>query len=197
MARAFADIAFTPLVQAEQARHGSDEIYQSLLGPDPHGGDALGPREATFLQARDSLFLASVSETGWPYVQHRGGAPGFVRVLDATTIGFAEYAGNKQYISTGNLRHSNRVCLIALDYARRQRLKIWGRAEITEDPGAIAALHQNTDIPAERGLLIRIAAFDWNCPKHIPQLFTETEMADATAALRARIAQLEAQLAAS
>lgn len=195
MPRAFADIAFTPKVRAEQKRHGSDQSYARLLSPDYNGGDQLGPREIEFLQARDSLFLSTVSETGWPYVQHRGGRPGFLRVLDETTIGYADYSGNRQYITTGNLRHADKICLIAVDYAQQRRIKLWGRAEISEDPASIAALQSPDDPWAERAMLIRVAAFDWNCPQHIPQHLTEAQHIEERTKLQARIARLEHQLA--
>ncbi|SHJ80647.1 hypothetical protein SAMN04488012_1237 [Palleronia salina] len=195
MPNAFADIAFTPRVRAEQQRFGSADAYARVLSPDRDDGAELGPREAAFLSARDGVYQATVSETGWPYVQFRGGMPGFLKVIDARTIGYADYAGNRQYISVGNLRLDDRVSLIAVDYARRERLKLWGRARITEDPDIVGLLNGDDGPRAERGIVIRLAAFDWNCPRHIPVRRTEGERDDEIARLAERIADLEAQLA--
>lgn len=195
MAHAYAQIAFTAQVQAEQHRHGSDEIYGPLLAPERAGGDRLTAREAAFLSARDGMFQATVSETGWPYVQFRGGAPGFLQVLDDQTIGYADYSGNRQYISTGNLRRNDRVSILAIDFAQRRRIKILGRAELSEDPGLMARLQPRGGPRAERAVLIRVAGFDWNCPRHIPQRRTDAEFGAEIAQLRAQIARLEAQLA--
>lgn len=191
MAHAYARIAFTPSVRAEQQRFRSAKTYARLLTPDGHDGAALGDHEADFLSARDAIFLATVSETGWPYVQFRGGAPGFLKVIDSQTIGFADYRGNRQYISVGNLRHDDRVSIIAVDYVRRQRLKLWGRARITEAPEIVAALNGADGPSAERGIVIRIVAFDWTCPRHIPVRLTDAERDGEIARLQARIARLE------
>src|SRR6056297_2501422 len=190
-----ADIAFTPTVRAEQERLGSAALYASALSPDRDGGRSLTEREASFLEARDGFFQATVSETGWPYVQFRGGAPGFLKVIDQRTIGYADYRGNRQYVSVGNLRHDDRVSIIAVDYARRERLKLWGHVRITEDPDIVDLLN-GVDAPqAERGIVTRIAAFDWNCPKHIPIRLTDAERDGEVARLRTRIASLEGELA--
>ena len=191
MAHAYARIAFTPKVRAEQQRCGSADSYARLLMPDGDDSTALGDREADFLAARDGVFLATVSETGWPYVQFRGGAPGFLTVIDPQTVGFADYRGNRQYISVGNLRHDDRVSIIAVDYARRQRLKLWGHARITEAPEIVALLNDADGPRAERGIVIRIVAFDWNCPRHIPVRLTDAERDGEIARLQARIARLE------
>lgn len=181
-----------------QATQGSRGSYARLEeGPVDH--DRLGPDEAAFLTERDSLYMATIGETGWPYVQHRGGPPGFVRVLDDRTIGFADFSGNRQYVSVGNLAGDDRVSLILLDYRHRRRLKILGHARLVtaEDEAATLARLLLPDYRAriERGIVITVLAFDWNCPQHITQHFTEAEVREAVAPLHARIAELEAHLA--
>jgi len=195
MPNAYADIAFTPRVRAEQRRFGSADAYARAMTPDRDDGAELGPREAAFLSARDGFFQATVSETGWPYVQFRGGAPGFLKVIDRRTIAFADYLGNRQFISVGNLRHDDRVSIIAVDYARQERLKLWGHVRITEDPDIVELLNGVDGPRAERGIVTRIAAFDWNCPKHIPIRLTDAERDGEVARLRTRIASLEGELA--
>ena len=195
---AYHGIAFTAAVRARQEALGSRELY-ARAEDRPRSGDRLGPREAAFIAERDSFYMASVSETGWPYVQHRGGPAGFVRVLDEKTLGFADFAGNRQYISLGNLGRDNRVSLFFMAYAHRRRLKVYGRAEVA-DP-ADAALMEQLDLPGyrarvERGLIIHVEALDWNCPQHITPRFSEAEIKAAVAPLHARIAELEAALAA-
>lgn len=197
MGHKFAQIAFTPRVRAVQEAQGSRKSYARFEGgPDHH--DRLGPSEAQFIAARDSFYMATVSETGWPYMQHRGGPIGFVQILWADKIGFADFRGNRQYVSVGNLGHDNRVSLFFMDYPGQQRLKVLGRARIvtrSENPAVLEALN----MPAygaivERGIVIDIEAFDWNCPQHITPRFTAQEVAAAVAPLQARINELEAQL---
>jgi predicted pyridoxine 5'-phosphate oxidase superfamily flavin-nucleotide-binding protein len=195
MPNAYADIAFTPRVRAEQRRFGSADTYARVLSPERDDGGELGPREAAFLSARDGLFQATVSETGWPYVQFRGGAPGFLKIIDKQTIGYADYRGNRQYISVGNLRNDDRVSIIAVDYARRERLKLWGHVRITEDADLVDLLNGADGTRAERGIVIRIVAFDWNCPKNIPVRLTDAEREGEIARLYDRIASLERELA--
>ncbi|WP_439579354.1 pyridoxamine 5'-phosphate oxidase family protein [Elioraea sp.] len=199
MGHRFAEIAFTPTVKAVQEAHGSRANYLAFEAGEAHH-DRLGPAEAGFIAARDSVYIASVSETGWPYVQHRGGPPGFLRVLDEQTIGFADFRGNRQYVSVGNLERNDRVALILMDYARQRRLKILGRARLL-GPGENPALLARLDLPdyrarVERGLLIAVKGFDWNCPQHIAPRFTAEDMGNAIAPLQTRIAELEAALAA-
>ena len=196
MGHRFAELAFTDRVRAIQEQEGSRASYARFEGGEAHH-DRLGPAEAAFLAARDSFYLATVSETGWPYVQHRGGPPGFVKVLDERTVGFADFRGNRQYVSLGNLGGDDRVSLILVDYPRRRRLKILGHARAVEDPATVARLAvEGYPAKVERGLLIEVAAFDWNCPQHLTPRFTEAEIAAAAAPLHARIAELEAVLAA-
>ena len=182
MGNCFAEISFTPAVQAQQEAHGSRASYKRFSEGEPRN-DRLGPEEIAFIAARDGFYLASVSETGWPYVQFRGGPPGFLRVLDERTLGFADFRGNRQYVTLGNLATDARVSLFLMDYASRRRLKLLGRAravDATEDPGLSAQLAV-PGYPAvvERSLLVRVEAFDWNCSQHIPQRWTRAELAAA------------------
>lgn len=194
MAHAFAEIAFTPQVRAEQERRGSRAGYARFEGGEPHH-DRLGPDEAGFIGARDSFYMATVGATGWPYVQHRGGPPGFVRVLDERTLGFADFRGNRQYVSLGNLAGDDRAAFFFMDYAHRARLKLLGRVRPTEDPALLARLalpgHPGR---VERGFLVEVAGFDWNCPQHITARFTEAEVEAAVAPLRAHVERLEQRL---
>ncbi len=197
MSHRFADIAFTPGVRAEQARMGvgaRNERMQSVGGPN----DRLGPNEAQFIGARDSFYLASVSESGWPYVQHRGGPPGFLRVLDDQTLGFADFRGNAQYVSVGNLRHDERVSLILMDYPAKRRLKLLGRARLVDESADPALMLRLEDAHyrarVERAFVITVQAFDWNCPQHITPRFTQEEVAAMADPLRARVQELESQL---
>lgn len=192
MSKAYAKIAFTPRVRAEQARHGSAAAYDRVLNAEQDSGTLLTAREATFIEARDGVVQATVSETGWPYVQFRGGAPGFLKVIDPATIAYADYTGNRQYISTGNLGHDDRVSILAIDYARSQRLKLLGRARISEDADVITWLNPPDAPKAERAIVIRVEAFDWNCPKHLPVRMTDAEYGGEIKRLRERIAELEA-----
>lgn len=196
MGHKFAEIAFTQTVKDLQEAHGSRKSYARMeAGEDSN--NILSAREAGFIAARDSFYMASVSETGWPYVQHRGGPAGFVRVLDEKTLGFADFRGNKQYVSVGNLTKDNRVSLFFMDYPNKARLKLLGRATLIET--ADAAILDKLELPdyrarVERGILIEIEGFDWNCPQHITPRFTEAEIHTVTAPLQLRIAELEAQL---
>ncbi len=191
MAIAFADIAFTPSVLRTQEQNGSGR-YAGFLSETRSGGDRLGEDERAFIQARDGFYQATVSGTGWPYVQFRGGPAGFIRVLDDQTIAYADLRGNRQYISAGNLSDNDRISLILMDYPNARRLKIWGRAMLTDidqetpDP-ALAG------VPAERWVRISVKAFDWNCPRHIPRRFTSEEAGNEIAALRRENAALRAE----
>jgi len=196
MGHRFAEIAFTDRVKAEQSRHGSRASYARFESGEPMR-HRLGAREAQFIAERDSFYMATVSETGWPYIQHRGGPKGFLRVLDEKTIGFADYRGNRQYISLGNLGGNDRVSLFLMDYPNRARLKLLGRARLvspddTEQMKMLVA--DGIEARIERGFLIDVEAFDWNCSQHITERYTLADVEQATAALRARIAELETKL---
>jgi len=197
MGRRFQELAFTPLVKDQQLQHGSRRQYERMEQSAPRG-NTLGPAEQTFLQHRDSFYMASVSETGWPYVQHRGGPSGFVHVINPGLIGFADLRGNKQYVSLGNLQHDSRVALFFMDYPHQTRLKILGRVEIHENdpeaPALIASLRtQDPTDAAERAILIHVEAFDWNCPQHITPRYTVEELQEALAPLHQKLADLEAE----
>lgn len=215
MSYGFLDIATTPSVRAVQAAMGSDGLW------DREGDrtfDRFGPDEAAFIAARDSFYMATVSETGWPYVQHRGGPRGFLKLVDDRTLAFADFRGNRQYISTGNIMAGDRACLFLMDYPHRARLKIYVHAEIValDTEPELEAL---VATPAYRGraerlIRLRLAAFDWNCSQHITPRFTTEDIAaamrrggggvvpdeaidpDVVERLRARIAALEAENAA-
>jgi predicted pyridoxine 5'-phosphate oxidase superfamily flavin-nucleotide-binding protein len=195
MGHAYEEIAFTPAVRAQQAAHGSARAYDGFdQGPDHH--DRLGPIEAAFIGQRDSVYMASVGETGWPYIQHRGGPAGFLKVLDDKTLGFADYRGNRQYVSVGNVGGDDRVALFLMDYPNRTRLKLFGRARLTEDPAIVARLmDEGYKARPERAWLIEVAGFAWNCPQHITPRFTEAEIIAGVRPLQQRIAELEAEVA--
>ncbi len=197
MAHRFAEIAFTPAVKKVQEELGSRNAYARMEGDPETRNHRLSEMEAEFIAARNSFYMATVSETGWPYVQHRGGPTGFVRVLDETMIGFADFRGNRQYISLGNLMNDDRVSLFFMDYPNKTRLKLFGRARIVSlDDQATLSRLEPSDYRArvERGFLIRIEGFDWNCPQHIVERYTLDEIRAMTAPLAARIAELEAKL---
>lgn len=197
MTREYSDIAFSPSVKAAQARYGSRR-YEAIADQETDGGGALGEDEETFISERDAFYLATVSETGWPYVQFRGGPKGFVKVLDPTTLGFADFRGNLQYVSVGNLDANDRVALILVDYAHRQRLKLWGRARVipvSDDPTLAARLAvPGYRARVERSIIVTVQAFDWNCPRHITPRFTLAEVEAAAAPLKAEIASLRARI---
>lgn len=177
MAHKFAEIAFTRTVKQVQEEMGSRSAYSSVeSGPDRN--NLLRDRERTFIKARDSFYVASVSETGWPYIQHRGGPAGFLKVIDQSTIGFADYSGNRQYVTAGNVLTNDRVALFLMDYPNRRRLKLLGRMTLV-GPEQSSVLEQLYDVDyeavVERGMIIRIEAFDWNCPQHITPRYTRSE----------------------
>jgi ferredoxin-NADP reductase/predicted pyridoxine 5'-phosphate oxidase superfamily flavin-nucleotide-binding protein len=199
MAHKFAEIAFTPVVRAIQQQEGSRAGYARMDGGEDYN-HRLSAREEIFIAARDSFYMASVGETGWPYVQHRGGPAGFMKVLDEHTIGFADYSGNRQYVSTGNFSSDNRVALFFMDYPNRTRLKMLGRVRTVglDEPELLARL-EDDDYPAqvERGFIIDVEGFDWNCPQHITPRFTEVEIEEQLASLQAENRRLKAELAGS
>ncbi len=193
MGRAYSDIAFTPAVRAVQARLGSRSVYAPLdRATDRH--DALTANEVAFIHERDGFYQATVSESGWPYVQHRGGPAGFLKVLDAKTIAYADFRGNVQYISVGNLSGNDRVSIFLMDYANQRRLKILGRVRLV-DARDDAALMARLTMPGyaariERAMVIAVEGYDWNCPQHITPRFTREEIEEGISPLRAEIARL-------
>jgi predicted pyridoxine 5'-phosphate oxidase superfamily flavin-nucleotide-binding protein len=197
MSKRFAELAFTPLVKEQQRLHGSRQSYARMeQWGEP--GDRLGEQEQEFIHERDGLYMASVTESGWPYVQFRGGSRGFLRVLDDRTLGFADLRGNKQYITTGNLEHDDRVALFLMDYPNQSRLKILGHAEVHEGDAEASKLMQTLRVegektPAERAVLVHIEAFDWNCPQHITPRYTREELEPLLEPMRKRLEELEAE----
>jgi len=198
MGRRFQELAFTPLVKRHQQEHGSRRQYDRMEQSLPQGKDTLGDAEKDFIQRRDSFYMASVSETGWPYIQHRGGPKGFVRVINPSLLGFADLRGNKQYVSLGNLEHDSRVALFFMDYPYQTRLKILGRVEVhehdSEAPELIKSfrLADKSDV-VERVMLIHVEGFDWNCPQHITPRYTMSELQDVFTPIREKLAKLEAE----
>jgi len=198
MPRAFADISFTDSVRAAQSLYGSREHNRRFeLDEDPR--NSLGADEAKFVQERDGFYQATVGENGWPYVQYRGGAIGFVKVLDGRNIAYVDFRGNRQYISIGNLNADNRISLIFMDYANQRRLKIWGRASIVhenEDPALVASLKDpNYRAHIERAVTIHVEAYEWNCRQHITRRFTENEVRELNSALIEENQRLKDRLA--
>ena len=187
----FLDIATTPSVRAVRAANRAAGLYDKVLG-----FEGLGADEAAFIAERDSLYMATVSETGWPYVQHRGGPVGFLKTIDERTLGFADFRGNRQYLTLGNIAADNRAALILVDYPRR-RLKLFARIEsraVAADPELAARLaNPGYRGVAERSLLLHVEAFDWNCPQHIAPRFTQAEVSAASRPLTDRLAALEAE----
>src|ERR1700722_1484774 len=193
MAHNFGSLVFTPVIKALQEKYGSRCQYARMEG----GGaspDRLGPDESGFIAERDSFYMATVGATGGPYIQHRGGPKGFLKVIDDHTVAFADFRGNKQFVSTGNIATDNRVALIMVDYPRQTRLKILGRTEILEGEPArewIERLREpGSKEVIERVYVIRIEAFDWNCPQHITPRFTEEEIQEALAPFERRMEEL-------
>jgi predicted pyridoxine 5'-phosphate oxidase superfamily flavin-nucleotide-binding protein len=192
--RAFARIAFTDSVKEAQ-RHNGARANGERLENHPATRDALTPELVRYIAERDSFFMATASREGWPYVQHRGGPPGFLRALDERTLAFADFSGNRQYLSIGNLAENDRVHLFLMDWAHARRLKIWGRAEVVEGSELIAQLMpEGYDAAPERAIRIHIEAWDMNCNQHITPRFTERELTPGLDALARRIAALEAKL---
>jgi predicted pyridoxine 5'-phosphate oxidase superfamily flavin-nucleotide-binding protein len=195
MSNGFLDIATTPSVLAAQAANGSAGMYDKVIAKRP--SNRFSQTEAAFIAARDSLYMASVSENGWPYVQHRGGPSGFIKLIDETTLAFPDFRGNRQYISLGNVAAENRVALILMDYPRQRRLKLYGRIDARDlvaepDLAARLALPDYRGV-VERAFVLRLEAFDWNCPQHITPRFTEAEIAAASVPLTERMAELETE----
>lgn len=179
MPRAFASIAYTPSVKRAQEHYGTRDANAGF-DDDPEQRRFITARDAEFIDSVETFFMASVGETGWPYVQHRGGPRGFLKVIDAATLAFADFRGNGQYISTGNFDHDGRTMLILMDFARRIRLKIWGRAKMIgagDDPELLAKVKvEGYRARVERACVITVEALDFNCPQHIVQRFSQDEL---------------------
>lgn len=187
------DIAFSPAVKAVQTARGSRSAYA-----DRQMGALITEDLRGYIESRDSAYLATASANGQPYIQHRGGPEGFLKVLDETTIAFADYRGNRQYITTGNLGENAKAYLFLMDYAHKRRIKIWGRARVSDDPALIAGLMpEGYRAKPEQAIVFEVTAWDANCPQHIPMKLDGAAVADALAARDARIAELEAALAAA
>ncbi len=189
------DVAFTPTVKAVQTRKGSRAGYQRM---EERGSweSRITPELAAFIAAQTSVFLATASRDGQPYIQHRGGPAGFLHVLDERTLGFADFAGNRQYITQGNLADNPKAHLFLIDYAHRRRVKIWGEARVVEgDAGLVAKLMpEGYKARAEQAIVFTVAAWDSNCPQHIPQRFEAADVAKALAERDRRIAELEGEI---
>jgi predicted pyridoxine 5'-phosphate oxidase superfamily flavin-nucleotide-binding protein len=193
MAYGFMDVALTPAVRSVQAEMGADRLWSDFKGHRKF--DRFSDNETAFIGQRDSFYIASASETGWPYVQHRGGPSGFLKVVDDRTLAFVDYRGNRQYISTGNLVANDRACLFLMDYPARARLKIYVHVErlaLDADPALTAEITDEAyGAKAERIFRLRLVAFDWNCAQHIVPRYTEAEIRAASQPLLEKIAQLE------
>ena len=189
------DVAFTPAVKAIQTRKGSRDAYARV---EQHGGwrTEIDEDLAAFLAETNSLFFATASADGQPYIQHRGGPKGFVKVLDKNTLAFADYSGNRQYITQGNLSENPKAHIFVMDYAHRRRVKIWGEARVVDDDPALlqSLMPKGYKARPEQVIVFTISAWDTNCPQHIPQKFDAADVAAALAARDARIAELEAEL---
>lgn len=190
------DVGFTPTVKAIQARKGSRDSYAQM---EKRGGwkTEIDEGLAEFIRAQRSFFLATANAQGQPYIQHRGGPPGFLHVVDSRTLAIADFRGNRQYISQGNLEDNSRAFIFLIDYARRQRVKIWGRAKMVEDDADLAEklMPPGYKARAEQVLIFEVDAWDANCPQHIPQRFEAEDVAAAIAERDSRIAALEAEIA--
>ena len=194
--RIASDVAFTPAVKAIQARRGSRAAY-ARMEEGPGWNTEITPELAAFIAKQSSVFLGTASASGQPYIQHRGGPPGFLRVLDEQTIAFAELRGNRQFITQGNLAENPKAHLFLIDYANRQRIKLWGEARIVEDDAALLAdlMPKDAKSRGEQVLIFRVLAWDANCPKYIPQRFDAVDMARALEQRDQRIAELESEIA--
>jgi uncharacterized protein len=190
------DVAFTPAVKAVQTRKGSRRAYART---EQRGWRTdIDQDLAAFLAAQDSIYLATATADGQPYIQHRGGPKGFVKILDKNTLAFADYSGNRQYLTLGNLTENPKAYIFAMDYAHRRRVKLWGEARVIDDDPALleSLMPQGYTARPEQVILFKISAWDTNCPQHIPQKFDAADVAAALASRDARIAELEAELAA-
>jgi len=191
------DVAFTPAVKAVQTRKGSRDGFAQV---EERGGwrTEIDEKLAGFLTEADSLYFATATANGQPYIQHRGGPKGFVKILDKNTLAFADYSGNRQYITQGNLTENTKAYIFVMDYAHRRRVKLWGEARVVDDDPALlqSLMPKGYKARPEQVILFKVSAWDTNCPQHIPQKFDAADVAAALAARDARIAELEAELAA-
>ncbi|MBD2255782.1 pyridoxamine 5'-phosphate oxidase family protein [Nostoc parmelioides FACHB-3921] len=195
MPRKFGEIAFTPEVQAAQEERGSRQTYDRYIANGP-ANDTVTPKIAEFIAQLEGFYLGTISSNGYPYIQFRGGPPGFLKVLNEKTLGFADFSGNVQYITVGNLSGNDKAFLFLMDYRHRRRIKIWGRAEYIEGESSLLEQVRVPDYPAqvERAILFHVEATSENCPQHIPIRYSETEVEAMMAPLQNRIAELEQQL---
>ena len=195
MSEFISDIAFTPSVKAVQERKGSRKGYAKMEAKSGWA-DTISEDLKAFIAERDSLYLGTAGAEGQPYIQHRGGKKGFLKVLDEKTLAFADFKGNRQYISTGNLTENDKAYIFLMDYANRRRIKIWGTVKVVEDdPELLARLTDDDyDGAPEQAMVFTITAWDVNCPQHIPQLFNQDQIVKMISPLQTRIAELEAQL---
>jgi hypothetical protein len=201
MLHKYLEIAPTPAVREKRRHYGSQAQYSRIDGSSGSSGDVrydeLGPDEQEFIAERDGFYVASVSETGWPYMQFRGGPVGFLKVLDTRKLGWADFRGNRQYVTIDNVTGNDRISLFLMDYAHRRRLKIFGHmhfVDVSDNPELAARLAvPGYDAKVERAVTIDVEAFDWNCPQHITPRFTEAEFAEALAPIKDQIASLEAE----
>lgn len=196
MRNRFIELTATPAVLAAREANGSARAY--AFSPDDEAiHERLGEAEAAFIGARDSFYMATVSEAGWPYIQHRGGPPGFVRILNDSAFAFADFRGNRQFLSAGNSETNDHAAFFFMDYPNRRRLKLLGHvsfSDIRDDPALAAALAlPGYRAVPERAVHVHVAAFDWNCPQHITPHFSEAEIAEAMSPMRERLAALEAE----
>lgn len=192
MPRKFGEIAFTPEVQVAQSDRGSRQTYERYIA-NGDSGDTITPKIADFIAQLDGFYLGTVGSNGYPYIQFRGGPAGFLKVLDEKTLGFADFSGNVQYITVGNLSGNDKAFIFLMDYRHRKRIKIWGRASYLEGESELLEKLRVKDYPApiERAILFQVEAISENCPQHIPIRYSEAEVAAMIAPLQARIAELE------
>lgn len=195
MGHRFMELAFTPGVIAAQEAQGSRRAYEGF-DAGPAYNDVIGPHEADFIRDRDSFYLATVGETSWPYIQHRGGPIGFLQPLDERRLAFPDYRGNRQYISLGNIDAGPKACLFLMDYEQKVRLKIMGLASVSQErPDGYVEVSDDGRRRVERYWTIEVQGFDWNCPQHITRRFSETRVRELVQSLGDRIAELEASAA--
>lgn len=194
MAYGFLEVAVTPAVRAVQDTLGAAHMWENFTGKREF--DHFTDAETAFIEARDSFYMATTSETGWPYVQHRGGTPGFLKVLDDRTLAFADYRGNHQYLSIGNLSVNDKACLFLMDYSRRRRLKIYVHADVValeSDPVLTEKVLDGASGKVERIIRLRLQNFDWNCPQHIVPRYSEMELTRVLQPIQEKMAALEAE----